>query len=112
MHLRPVSDATHLNASFYIDSDVRPFAEINVIGRLEAATASAEVAVSYTGELFDALCDAYDADLIGVSLPQPLAWTDHANGVAALIGFELLPVLGVYPVARMAEMATLTRCPP
>ena len=70
----PVSDATHLSVRFYVDSDERPFPEINVVCRLHAATAIPEVAVDYTAELFDLLCEAYDADLLGVSLPQPHAW--------------------------------------
>jgi len=59
----PLSDATHVSASFYPNSAEAPFPEINVICRLEAATERPELAVNYTAELFDALCDAYDADL-------------------------------------------------
>jgi hypothetical protein len=58
----------------------------------------------YTGELFDALCDAYDADLLGVSLPLPAAWAASEDGISALIAFELLPVLGSDAIARLAEM--------
>lgn len=65
---------------------------------------SPELAVNYTGELFDALCDAYDVDLLGVSLPVPEAWDASEDGIGALIGFELLPVVGSDPVARLAEM--------
>jgi hypothetical protein len=50
------------------------------------------------------LCEAYDADLLGVSLPLPEAWAASAGGIGALIGFELLPVVGSDPVARLAEM--------
>jgi hypothetical protein len=105
MNFTPLSDATHVSASFYLNSAEAPFPEINVICRLEAATESPELAVDYTGELFDALCDAYDADLLGVSLPLPEAWAASEDGIGALIGFELLPVVGSDPVARMAEMA-------
>jgi hypothetical protein len=104
MEFTPLSDATHLSASFYVNSAEAPFPEINVICRLEAATDSPELAVNYTGELYGALCDAFDADVLGVSLPLPAAWGDSENGIGALIGFELLPVLGSDPVARMAEM--------
>jgi hypothetical protein len=66
----------------------------------------ADLAVDYTGKLFDAICGTFDADVLGVSLPLPEAWAAGADGdgVGALIGFELLPVLGSDPVARMAEM--------
>jgi hypothetical protein len=104
MGFTPLSNATHLSASFYLDSDRRPFPEINVICRLEAATEIPELAVDYTGELFDMLCEAYDADLLGVSLPLPEAWAASEDGIGSLIGFELLPVVGSDPVARMAEM--------
>jgi hypothetical protein len=104
MDFTPLSDATHVSASFYPNSAEAPFPEINVICRLEAATESPELAVNYTGELFDALCDAYDADLLGVSLPLSEAWAASEDGIGALIGFELLPVVGSHPVARMAEM--------
>lgn len=104
MNFTPLSDATHLSASFYLDSARAPFPEINVICRLEVATEIPELAVDYTGELFDALDDAYDADLLGVSLPLPEAWAASEDGVGALIGFELLPVVGSDPVARMADM--------
>lgn len=104
MNLPPISDATHLSASFYVNSDERPFPEINVVCRLEAATEIPEMAVEYTGELFDALDEAFDADLLGVSLPQPEAWAASPGGIGSLIGFELLPVVGSDPVARMAEM--------
>ena len=56
------------------------------------------------GELFGALCDAYDADVLGVSLPLPEAWAASEDGLGALIGFEVLPVLGSDAVARLAEM--------
>jgi hypothetical protein len=104
MDFTPISDATHVSASFYLNSAEVPFPEINVICRLEAATESPELAVDYTGELFNALCDTYDADLVGVSLPLPEAWAATENGLGALIGFELLPVVGSDPVARVAEM--------
>lgn len=104
MNFTPLSDATHVSASFYVNSAEEPFPEINVICRLEAATEIPELAVDYTGELFDALCDAYDADLLGVSLPLPEAWAASEDGIGALIGFELLPVVGSDPVARLAEM--------
>ena len=71
MDFTPISDATHLSASFYLNSAEEPFPKINVICRLEAATESPELAVTYTGELYDALCDAYEVDLLGVSLPLP-----------------------------------------
>jgi hypothetical protein len=100
----PISDATHVSASFYLNSAEAPFPEINVVCRLGATTESPETAVGYTGELFDALCDAFDADLLGVSLPLPDAWTTSEAGIGSLIGFELLPVVGSNPVARMAEM--------
>ena len=100
----PLSDATHLSASFYVNSAEAPSPEINVICRLQAATEIPELAVDCTGELFDALCDAYDADLLGVSLPLPAAWAAREDGIGALIGFELLPVVGSDPVARLAEM--------
>jgi hypothetical protein len=103
MNFTPLSDATHVSASFYPNSAEAPFPEINVICRLEAATESPELAVDDTGELFDTLCDAYDADLLGVSLPLPEAWAASEDGIGALIGFELLPVVGSDPVARMAE---------
>ena len=80
-----------------------PFLEINVICRLKAATEIPELAVDYTGELFDALCDAYDAD----RRREPAAargWAASEDGLGALIGFELLPVVGSDPVARLAEM--------
>jgi hypothetical protein len=105
MDFNPLTDATHLSASFYLNSAEEPFPEINVICRLEAATDSPELAIDYTGELYSALCDAYDADLLGVSLPLAQAWAAREDGIGALIGFELLPVLGSDPVARMAEMA-------
>ena len=73
MDFTPLSDATHVSASFYLNSAEAPFPEINVTCRLEAATEGPELAVNYTAELFDALCDAYDADLLGVSLPLPEA---------------------------------------
>jgi hypothetical protein len=104
MNFTPLSDATHVSASFYPNSAEAPFPEINVISRLEAATESPEMAVNYTAELFDSLCDAYDADLLGVSLPLPAAWADSEDGIGALIGFELLPVVGSDPVSRLAEM--------
>lgn len=104
MDFTPISDATHVSASFYLNSDEAPFPEINVICRLEAATESPEQAVDYTGALFDALDDAFDADLLGVSLPLPEAWAARENGMCSLIGFELLPVVGSDPVARMVEM--------
>src|SRR3954447_22499385 len=104
MNFTPLSDATHLSASFYWNSDESPFPEINVICRLEAATEIPELAVEYTGELFDVLCEAFDVDVFGVSLPLPEAWTASEDGSGALIGFELLPVVGSDPVARMAEM--------
>jgi hypothetical protein len=104
MDFTPLSDATHVSASFYLNSAEAPFPEINVVCRLEAATESPELAVNYTGGLFDALCDAYDADLLGVSLPQPAAWASGEDGLGALIGFELLPVVGSDPVARPVEM--------
>ncbi len=104
MDFTPLSDATHVSASFYLNSAEAPFPEINVICRLEAVTECPELAVSYTAELFDALCDAYDADLLGVSLPLPEAWAASKNGIGALIGFELLPVVGSDPVGRLAEM--------
>jgi hypothetical protein len=104
MDFTPISDATHLSASFYLNSAEEPFPEINVVCRLEAATEIPELAVDYTGELFDALCDAFDADLLGVSLPRPEAWTDSEGGIGSLIGSELLPVVGSDPVARVAEM--------
>ena len=59
----PLSDATHVSASFYLDAAASPFPEINVICRLEAATENPELPVEYTAELFDALDDAYEADL-------------------------------------------------
>jgi hypothetical protein len=71
MDFTPISDATHVSASFYLNSAVAPFPEINVVCRLEAAAEIPELAVDYTGELFDALCDAFGADLLGVSLPLP-----------------------------------------
>ena len=104
MDFTPLSDAAHVSASFYLNSAEAPFAEINVICRLEAATESPELAVNYTGGLFDALCDAYDADPLGVRLPLPPAWAASEDGLGALIGFELLPVVGSDPVARLAEM--------
>jgi len=104
MEFTPLSDATHVSASFYLNSAEAPFPELNVICRLEAATESPELAVDYTGELFDALCDAYDADLIGVRLPLPEAWAAGEGGIGCLIGFELLPVVGSDPVARLTEM--------
>lgn len=104
MDFTPLSDATHLSASFYWNSDQRPFPEINVICRLEAPTESPELAVDYTGRLFDALCEAFDADVFGVSLPMPRAWAASEGGIGALIGFELLPVVGSDPVARLANM--------
>lgn len=39
-----------------------------------------------------------------MSLPLPEAWAADEEGVGALIGFELLPVVGSDPVARLAEM--------
>lgn len=104
MDFTPLSDATHVSASFYPNSAEAPFPEINVICRLEGAAESPEVAVKNTAELFDALCDAYDADLLGVSLPLPQAWACSEDRIGALIGFELLPVVGSDPVARLAEM--------
>ena len=104
MDFTPLSDATHVSASFYLNSAEAPFPEINVICRLEATTEIPELAVEYTGELFGALCDAFDADVFGVSLPLPEAWAASEGGIGALIGFELLPVVGSDPVARMAEM--------
>src|SRR4051812_30616017 len=74
MDFTSLSDATHVSASFSLDSAVAPLPEINVICRLEATTDSPELAVDYTAELFDALCDAYDADVLGASLPLPEAW--------------------------------------
>ena len=114
MDFTPLSDATHLSASFYPNGAQRPFPEINVICRLEAATEIPELSVDYTGELFDALCDAYDADVFGVSLPLPEAWATSEDGIGALIGFELLPVVGSDPVARLAEMIAhvAPSCPP
>jgi hypothetical protein len=104
MDFTPLSDATHLSASFGLNSGEEPFPEINVICRLKAETESPEQAVNYTGELFDALCDTYDADVLGVSLPLPEAWAASEDGMGALIGFELLPVVGSDPVPRLAEM--------
>lgn len=104
MDFTPLSDSTHLSASFYVNSHEKPFPEVNVVCRLEAATESPELAINYTGELFDALCDAYDVDLLGVSLPLAEAWAASEDGLRALIGFELLPVVGSGPVARLAEM--------
>ena len=104
MDFMPLSDATHVSASFYPNSAEVPFPEINVICRLEAATEIPELAVDYTGDLFDALCDAYDAHVFGVSLPLPEAWATSEDGIGALIGFELLPVVGSDPVARLAAM--------
>src|SRR4051795_11561658 len=104
MDFTPLSDTTHVSASFYLNSAEAPFPEINVICRLEAATESPELAVNYTGELYDALCDAYDADVLGVSLPLPEAWAASEDGIGALIGFELLPVVGSDPVARLADL--------
>lgn len=104
MDFTPLSNATQLSASFYLNSAEAPFPEINVICRLKVATEIPELAVDYTAELFDALCDAYDADLLGVSLPLPEAWAASEGGIGALIGFELLPVVGSDPVARLAEM--------
>lgn len=104
MEFTPLSDLTHLSASFYLNSAQVPFPEVNVVCRLQAATMSPDVAVEYTGTLFDALCEVFDADLLGVSLPLPEAWAASEYGLCALIGFELLPVLGSDPVARMAEM--------
>ncbi|MEJ7788094.1 MAG: hypothetical protein WKF96_25110 [Solirubrobacteraceae bacterium] len=93
-----------MSASFYVNSDEAPFPEIDVICRLKAAASSPELAINYTGQLFDALCGTYDADVLGVSLPLASAWSEYGDRVVALIGFELLPVLGVNPVERMAEM--------
>jgi hypothetical protein len=62
------------------------------------------MAIAYTAELFDALCDAFDADVLGVSLPLPEAWVANEVGIGALIGFEVLPVVGSNPAARLAEM--------
>ena len=104
MDFTTISDATHLSASFYVNSAEELFPEINVVCRLEATTEIPELAVDYTGELFDALCDAFDADLLGVSLPRPEAWAPSKGGIGSLIGFELLPAVGSDPVARMAEM--------
>ena len=104
MNFTPLSDATHVSASFYPNSAEAPFPEINVICRLEVATGDPELAVGYTGELFDALCDAYEADVFGVSLPLSAAWAASEDGLGALIGFELLPVVGSDPVTRLAEM--------
>ncbi len=104
MDFAPLSDATHMSASFYLNSAEAPFPEINVICRLKAATESPELAVDYTAEMFDALCDAYDADLLGVSLPLPQAWAVSEDGIGALIGFELLPVVGSDPATRLTEM--------
>ena len=87
-----------------MNSAEAPFPEINVICRLEAATEIPELAVDYTGKLFDALCEAFDADLLGVSLPLPEAWAAIEDGIGALIGFELLPVVGSDPVARLTEL--------
>ena len=39
-----------------------------------------------------------------MSLPLPAAWAASEDGIGALIGFELLPVVGSDPVARLAEM--------
>lgn len=38
MHFMPLSDATHVSASFYPNSAEAPFPDVNVICRLEAAT--------------------------------------------------------------------------
>src|SRR3954465_11240162 len=104
MDFTPLSDATHVSASFYPNSAEAPFPEINVICRLEPPTESPQLGPHYTAQLFDALCDAYDVDLLGVSLPQPAAWAASEDGIGALIGFELLPVVGRDPVARLADM--------
>ena len=104
MNFTPLSDATHVSASFYPNSAEAPFPEVDVICRLEVSTESPELAVNYTAELFDSLCGAYDADLLGVSLPLPEAWAASEDGIGALIGFELMPVVGTDPVARLAEM--------
>lgn len=104
MDFTPISDATHLSASFYLDSDERPFPEINVVCRLVSATEIPELAVDYTAELYGALCDTFDVDVLGVSLPLPEAWATCEDTASALIGFELLPVVGSDPVARLAEM--------
>jgi hypothetical protein len=104
MDFTPLSDAAHVSASFYPNSADLPFPEINVICRLEAATEIPELAVEYTGDLFDAFCEAYDADVFGVSLPLPEAWAASDDGIGALIGSELVPVVGSDPVARMAGM--------
>lgn len=66
---------------------------------MKAATSIPELAVDYTGRLFDELCEAFDADVFGVSLPLPEAWAVSEDGIGALIGFELLPVVGSDPVA-------------
>lgn len=101
---KPLSDDTHLSASFYVDSHRRPFPQVNVVCRLEARTDSVRAAIHLTGVLFDVLCEMFDADLLGVSLPLHPAWTDGAGGLIALAGFELLPVVGVEPTTRMSEM--------
>ncbi len=106
MDFTPVSDATHLSASFYLNSSEAPFPEVNVMCRPEAATDGPEMAVALTGRLFDALCDAFDEDLFGVSLPLAEAWASSQDGIGALLGFELLPVVDRDPVARLAEMIT------
>ena len=65
-----------------------PLPEINVVCRLEPATESPELAVNYTVELFDALCDAYDADPLGVRLPLPAARAPSDDGIGAPVGFD------------------------
>src|SRR3954454_8329445 len=86
MDFTPLSNATHVSASFYPNSDELPFPEINVICRLEADTEIPELAVEYTGELFDVLCEAFDADVFGVSLPLPEAWAASEDRIGALMG--------------------------
>ena len=71
MQFTPLSDLTHLSASFYLNSAQVPFPEVNVVCRLQAATMSPDVAVEYTGALFDALCDVFDADLLGGACRYP-----------------------------------------
>ena len=98
MDFTPLSVATHVSASFSPNSAEAPFPEINVIPAVLRPPPRATSWPSTTpSELFDALCDAYDADLLGVSLPLPAARAASGDGIGALIGFELLPVVGSDP---------------
>ena len=58
--------------------------------------------------------EAFEGELLGVSLPLAAAWEASEDGLGALIGFELFSSGLSDPVARLAEMTAhvAAGCPP